>query len=181
MDDLERIAAAAAELAEPGEELAAVLPAEPEPGRRVYLCAFAAGDEARTWVALAEDGSPVRARPLVREAVSIAALCELAAENAGGGRLDELRAQLASLRITESPDGIEEAEAAALELERVIGAPPHVASPARLDEIGVATRGLEQALGDDARSPFAEAMKAGLGVVEALTAEVEAAYKVELE
>ena len=56
--------------------------------------------------------------------------------------------------MTEQPDGIEEAEAAALALEQAIGAPPSVASPAYLDEVGAATRALERALGDHA-SPFA--------------------------
>ena len=69
-------------------------------------------------------------------AVSIAALCELAEEAAGGGKLEELRAQLLSLRLTEHPEGIEEAEEAALELERTIGAPPRLATPAYLDAVG---------------------------------------------
>ena len=55
-----------------------------------------------------------------------------------GGDLDELRSQLVALRLTEAPAGIEEAEEAALELQRTIGAPPQLATPARLDEIGAA-------------------------------------------
>ena len=86
-------------------------------------------------------------RESVRETASIVALCELAEETAGGGQLEELRQQLVQLRLTESPEGIEDAEAAALALERVIGAPPRVASPAFLDAVGQATRELEQALG----------------------------------
>ncbi len=179
-EDLERIAAVAAAFAADEEAVAGVLPAEPQPGRRVYLCAFARGEEERSWLALDDAGAPLRERAHVREAVSITALCELAEETAGGGRLDELRSQLATLRLTENPPGIEQAEEAALELERVIGVPPRVASPVRLDEVGAATRRLEHALGDAAASPFAEAMKLALAAVEALTAEVEAAYKVEL-
>jgi hypothetical protein len=180
-DDLDRIAAAAARFAADGEQLAAVLTAEPAPARRVYLCAFARGEDDRSWLALDEDGEPLRARAAVRDAVSIAALCELAEEHAGGGDLQELRAQLATLRLTEAPVGIEAAEEAALELERAVGSPPQVASPARLDAIGAATRRLEHALGEDAASPFAEAMKLAIGAVEALTAEVEGAYKLELD
>ena len=52
--------------------------------------------------------------------------------------------------MTEQPDGIEEAEEAALALERAIGAPPRVASPAYLDAVGAATRRLELALGEPA-------------------------------
>lgn len=176
--DLERIAAAGQAFAQPGEELAGVIPTEPEDGRRVYLCAFRGS--VRTWVALDGEARPVRDRALVRAAVSIAALCELAEESAGGGKLEELRAQLVSLRRTEHPEGIEEAEAAALGLERTLGASPRLATPAYLDAIGVATRRLEQALGEGPGSPFVETMRRGTVVVVELEHEVEAGYKGEL-
>ncbi len=177
-EDLERIAARAGGLAGPGERLAGVIPTEPEAGARVYLCAF--DGPSRTWIALDDEARPIRDRTLLRAAVSVAALAELAEESAGGGRLEELRAELVSLRITEDLEGIEEAEAAALELERTIGAPPRLASPAFLDAVGVATRRLERALGEGLASPFAEAMKGASTVVAALGREVEAGYKVEL-
>lgn len=79
--ELERIAAAAARFAAPGEEVAGILAAEP--GERVYLCAFES-EEGRTWLALDEAGEPVTSRELVRDAASIAALVEVAAEAAGG-------------------------------------------------------------------------------------------------
>ena len=91
-------------------------------------------------------------RQRLRDAVSIVVLCELAEEVAAGGDLDELRSQLAALRMTEKPAGIEEAEEAALALQRVLGAPPTLATPARLDEIGAATRTLEVALGGVVRA-----------------------------
>ncbi len=116
-------------------------------------------------------------RALVRAAVSIAALCELAEESAGGGQLGELRAQLETLRLTEQPEGIEEAEAAALELERTLAAAPRVASPGYLDAIGAATRRLEQTLGEGPGSPFAEAMKRSTAVMDELAREVLAGYK----
>ena len=111
----------------------AVLAAEAKPGERVYVCAFEEADAGRTWLAVDEAGEPVADRQRLRDAVSIVALCELAEETAGGGDLDELRSQLAALRVTESPPGIEEAEEAALELHRVLGAPPTRATPPRLD------------------------------------------------
>jgi hypothetical protein len=157
-----------------------VLPAEPEPGRRIYLCAFHGADGGRTWLALDARGEPLRDRVAVRDAVSILALCEVAAETAAGGDLDELRAQLTALRLTEAPHGIEEAEAAALELQRTIGAPPQLATPARLDEIGAATRRLEQALDPAAGSAFGAAMRAASEAVEELAREVEATYRLEL-
>ena len=175
-DDLDRVAQAALLLAEPGEELTGIVPAEPREGERAYLCAFARGDE-RRWLVLDDTGAPVTDREAVRRTASIAAMCELAEESAGGGELDELRDRLVTIRLTESPDGIEEAEEAALALQQVIGAPPRVANPGYLDRVGAATRRLELALGDPGSSPFAEAMKAGMGSVEEFSAEVESLYK----
>jgi hypothetical protein len=179
-EDLERIAAIARDYAAPDEELTAVIPAEPGSGLRVYLCAYARG-ESGSWLAFDDDGHPVRDRSLVRDSVSIAAMCEVAEETAGGGDVESLRAELRTLRLTENPEGIEEAEDAALELERVLGPPPRLATPALLDEIGFATRRLEQALGDVALSPFGEAMKQAVGSVEELKLEVEGAYKAPLD
>jgi hypothetical protein len=176
--ELERIAAAAQRLAGPGEAVSGVIPTEPVGGRRVYLCAFSG--PGRTWVALDDEARIIGDRALVRSAVSVAALCEVAEESAGGGKLEELRAQLLSVRLTEHPEGIEEAEAAALDLERTIGAVPRLATPAYLDAIGMATRRLEQALGEGPGSPFVEAMKLATSVVEELEHEVEAGYKGDL-
>lgn len=177
--ELEGIAAAAERFAAPGETVSGLLATEPAPEVRVYLCAFESA-EGRSWLALDEAGEPVERRALVRDAASIAALVELAADAAGGGQLDELRSQLVSLRLRENPPGIDEAEEAALALEHVVGAPPRLATPALLDEIGAATRRLELALGTSGGSPFAEAMKAGTATVEALVAEIEAQYKAPL-
>jgi hypothetical protein len=179
VQELERIAGLALPYAEPGEELAGVLAAEPEPDERVYLCAFVRGEE-RSWLALDAAGAPLVDRARVHDAVSILALCELAEETAGGGDLGELRAQLVALRVTENPPGIEEAEEAALALEAVVGAPPRVATPAHLDAVGAATRRLERALGDGS-SPFANAMQQSVGAVEELTRDVESGYKRQLE
>jgi len=179
-EELGRAAELAEPFAAPGESLAGVLPAEPGPGRRVYLCAFADGEGRRTWVALDGVGAPISSRAAVREAVSIAALCELAEETAAGGDLEELRAELVRLRLTENPPGIEEAEAAALALERELGTPPRLATPSYLDALGLATRRLEQALGNGGGSPFAAAMAHGIATVEELANEVEGRYKLEL-
>ena len=179
-DDLERIAAAAATHAD-GAAVAGVLATEPAAGLRVYVCAFESPEGRHSWLALDGDGEPVGSRHDVREAVSIAALCEVAEESAFPGDLDELRAQLVALRITEAPDGIDEAEDAARSLQHVLGAPPHVASAARLDEIGQAVRRLELALDPTAPSPFTEAMRSAVDVADALWADVASAYRGSLD
>lgn len=179
-DDLGRIAAAAAAHADGGETVAAVLPAEPSPGERTYVCAFTASDGARSWLALDDGGRPLADRRRLREAVTILALCEIAAETAGGGDLDELHAQLVALRIAEQPEGIEEAEEALLALQREVGTPPQLATPNRLDAVGIATRRLELALDPAAGSPFAGALQSAQAAVEELVREVEAGYRMEL-
>ena len=151
-DELDRVAEVAAAYAASGEGVAGILATEPGEGRRAYLCAFS-HDGTRSWLALGASGEPVASRAFVREIASIAALCELAADAAGGGELEELRARLAQIRLTEDPPGIDEAEEAALEL----------------------------ALGATGGSPFAEAMKQGRVAVDALTLEVESSYKVPLD
>jgi hypothetical protein len=172
-DELERVAAST------GAD--AVLAAEAQAGERLYVCAFEEGDGGRTWLAVDPNGEPVADRRRLREAVSILALCELAEETAAGGDLDELRSQLAALRLTESPPGIEEAEEAVLALQHAIGAPPALATPERLDAIGAATRTLEVALGGATQgSPFAAAMKGAGDVVDALFADVVGSYRIPL-
>ena len=177
--ELRRIAEKAARHCREGEELAGIVPADPGSGGRVYVCAYREGEET-AWLVLDAAGKAVEDRARVREAVSIAALCELAEETAAGGDVERLRADLATLRLTEGPPGIEEAEAAALELERVLGSPPRLATPNYLDAVGAATVRLEQTLGEAGASPFATALKQGLVAVDELAAEVEGRYKLEL-
>jgi hypothetical protein len=112
--------------------------------------------------------------------VSIAALCEVAVDSAGGGDLEALIASLADLRAREAPEGIEDAEAAAEALREVIGLPPQLATPERLDAIGAATRRLEQELDPGGASPFSAALKSAQTAVSELQREVEAGYLVEL-
>jgi hypothetical protein len=175
-EDLERLAVAAAGYAADGEELVGILAAEPSPGLKVYLCAYSRGDQ-HSWLALDDAGRPIADRELVRQAASLVALTEVAEESAGGGELDELRSRLVALRLTENPPGIDEAEEAVIALQEVLGAAPRVATAMFLDDVGAAARRLEQALGDQGVSPFAEAMKASSGAVQEFTTDVDANYK----
>jgi hypothetical protein len=177
-EDVERIAGAATAFAAQGEELAGVLVAETL-GRRVYLCAFESAG-GRAWLALDVGGQPFTDTRLVREAASLAGLCEVAEESAGGGHLPELRARLAEIRETDHPVGIEEAEEAAAALAETLLPEPRVASGAYLDAIGSAARRLEQALGESGASPFVTAMQAAAGSVEELAADVERNHKLPL-
>lgn len=82
VEDVGRIATAAASHAGSGEEVTAVLPIEPVGGERLYLCAFEGPAGLHTWLALDENGDPVTDRRRIRDAASIAALVEVAEESA---------------------------------------------------------------------------------------------------
>ena len=178
--ELEGIAARVA-AHDPNATVAAVLAVEPVPRSRRYLCAYERSGGSRSWLAVDADGEAVTSRRDARDIVTVAALCELAEESAFPGDLDELRAQLVAVRLTENPAGIDAAEEAAFALQHVLGAPPQLASPARLDAIGAAARRLELSLDPTAGSPFGAAMQAAQGVADELWAEVEAMYLVELQ
>jgi len=80
--DLRRIAEAAARHAADGEEVSGIVPTEPAGGIRLYVCAYGDG-ESKSWLVLDATGVAVRDRALVHDAVSIAALCEVAEDAAG--------------------------------------------------------------------------------------------------
>jgi hypothetical protein len=169
-EDLARIASSASARG----AVSGVLAAEPAAGLRRYLVAFGEAGETG-WLVLDDAGEPVTARGDVRDAASIVAMCELAGDLAGGGDLEQLRGRLAQARIVEQPAGIEEAEDAALALERTIGGPPRLATPAYLDEVGAATVALERALGEGS-SPFSTAIRSATGAVEEFVRDVERGY-----
>ncbi len=176
-DDLDRISAAAAVFASPGERVAGLLAAEPLEGGRVYLCAYesAAG---HAWLALDADGRPVEERRRVRDAVSLAALCEVAEETAGGGDLADAARAAARAARDRGSRGDRGSRRRPPQCSRGRSSRRRrVARTEYLDAIGAASRRLEQALGEDARSPFAAAMQQALVAVEELAAEVEGCYK----
>jgi hypothetical protein len=81
-EELRRIADAAVTRCAEGEELTGIVPAEPGKGVRVYVCAYRDGEQT-SWLVLDAEGAAVEDRSLVRDAVSIAALYELAHEAVG--------------------------------------------------------------------------------------------------
>jgi hypothetical protein len=178
-EEVARVAAIATAHADADETVSGVVPAQPAQGSVVYLCSYDDG-RSRSWLVVDSEGRPLADRAAVREVVSLAALCELAEDAAGGGDVPELRRRLRELRLTEAPEGIEEAERAAEALEEAIAPAPRVASAGYLDAVGAAARRLEQALGETGGSPFAAAMQAAAGAAEALAADVLANYKVPL-
>jgi hypothetical protein len=82
--ELRRIADAAIRHASDGEDLVGIVPAEPGSGVRAYVCAYRNGEQT-SWLVLDGEGHAVGDRSLVRDAVSIAGLYELAEEAAGRG------------------------------------------------------------------------------------------------
>jgi hypothetical protein len=78
---------------------------------RVYVCAYRDGEKA-SWLVLNADASPVEDRSLVRDAVSIAALYELAEEVAGE---DENEARVATPALLDSLGAAAEDRAAFVE------------------------------------------------------------------
>ena len=178
-DELERVAREAAAHGEEGDAVSGVIPTEHGPGRRVYLCSFDGADGYRSWLALRADGSVVAERGELRAAIAIAALCEVAEDAAGGGTLDTLIERLEEVRVREAPPGIE-AQEAARALREVLGRPPQLATPERLDAIGAATRRLERELDPSGASPFAAAMRSSQAAVGELQRELEAGYRVPL-
>jgi hypothetical protein len=68
-------------------DVSGVLAVDSAGGERSYLVSY--GDETREWLLLDARAEPVADRARVREAASLVAMCELAAELAGAG--DEAR------------------------------------------------------------------------------------------
>ena len=174
--DLERIAEAAATFAAPDERVSGVVAAEPLGAARLYLCAYESGDR-HAWLALDDDGRPVASRRLVREATSLAALCELAEETAGGAISARCAPGSRSFARPRRRTGSRRPRRRRPRSSDAIEPPPRVATTAYLDALGVAARRLEQALGEENGSPFAVALQQALPAIEELAAEVERTYK----
>jgi hypothetical protein len=173
-DELQRAAAAAATYG----EVSGVLAAEPTPGQRVFLVALGEG-ETRAWLVLDAQLRPVAERSHVRASASIIALCELAADLAGGGRLPDLEERVEEARTAGLEGRLVGAAEAIAALRQVVEPTPRLASPDLLDAIGSATRRLEHELGGEL-APLASALQSHATVVDEFVDEVETRHRLPL-
>ncbi len=137
--ELDRAIEIAAGMAADGETLAAVMPAEPDTGRLVYLAAYERGEHI-SYALLDSHGTVVGERRRVGDAVTVIALAERAEEAAAATAADDLRlvfADLTELLRSVDPEASQAAaavaEAAAATAEAAAG--PRAASPGYLDRI----------------------------------------------
>jgi hypothetical protein len=148
--ELERAAAAATRHAGSGRQVAAVMPAEPQPGARVYLAAFQSAS-GLGYLAVDGAGDPVRDARLVRDAVSVIALAERAEEvstlvdaEAVADRFDGLARDLEQADAAVAQAAREVARAAR-EVAALAGG-VRLATPGYLDRVGEAAGSLGAAL-----------------------------------
>jgi len=159
--ELEATLAAAGRHARDGEQPVAVMAAEPQSGTRVYVVAFAAGDDL-AYVVLDTAGAPVADRRLVKDAVSLTALAERAEEVSGATAADELVERFGE--ADEVLKRVGDSEAATAAAAVVVAARnlaegasgPRTATPVFLDRMAALAAGLAAAL--DAFFPLAERM-----------------------
>ncbi len=158
------------------ESVAAVMVAEPGLGKRVYLVAFARGEEL-SYLALDAGLQPLDDRRLVREAVTMLGLAERAEEASTAITADDLEASFAEAErsLRDAGRATPAAAAAAVrdalaELSRV-AAGPRLATPLYLDRIGAAAAALGVCLEDYRQQ--AERLSDG---AQAATPEIEVAW-----
>jgi hypothetical protein len=150
-EELERAAEAAARHAGPRERVAAVMAAEPGHGTRIYVVAFEQA-ESHAYMALDRDLEPTADRRLVRDAVTMLGLAELAEEISGAVAADELGDLFAEAERRLAQAGHPDASAAAAAVRRALAhlseaaAGPRVATPGYLDRVGAAALALGGAL-----------------------------------
>ena len=148
--ELETTLTAAGRLARPDERAVAVMATEPA-GERVYVVAFAAGDDLG-YVALDGAGAPVTDRRLVKDAVSLAALAERAEEVSGATAAEELGERFGEAAAVLRRVGDREAAAAADAVIAAAGrlgaaaAGPRPATPQFLDRMAAHAAELATAL-----------------------------------
>lgn len=142
-EELELAAEVAAEHAEPTERVAAVMAAEPGSGSRVYVVALER-EENHAYLALDGNLVPTDDRRLVRDAVTMIGLAELAEEVSGAVAADELDGLFADAERRLADAGDEDAAESAAAVRSalaelsVAAEGPRVATPGYLDRVGAA-------------------------------------------
>ena len=157
--ELEQTLAAAGRHARQGEEAVAVMATEPGADGRVYVVAFAAGEDL-SYVVLDDGGAPVRDRRVVKDAVTLAALAERAEEVSGATAADELVERFAEAAERLRTNAAGAAADAVVVAARHLGdaaAGPRVATPVYLDRMAALAAELAGAL--DAFVPLAEGLR----------------------
>jgi hypothetical protein len=173
-EELELAAEAAAEHAEATERVAAVMAAEPGRGSRVYVVALER-EENHAYLALDGNLVPTDDRRLVRDAVTMIGLAELAEEVSGAVAADELDGLFADAERRLADAGHEDAAESAAAVRSalaelsVAAEGPRVATPGYLDRVGAAAMTLGAVL-EAYRDHAARVSDSGAGP------EVEAAW-----
>jgi hypothetical protein len=173
---LEAARDAASELAGEGEEVVAVLAAEPGSDALVFVCAYEGGGEL-SYLGLDPTHRPVTDLRLVREAVTVVALAERAEEVSTATVGDELRAGFARAAQALRASGREpEAAAADAVIARLdaladVVAGPRIASPGYLDRVAASAGDLGAAVDGYAVAAQKLADQVGTGEVDQLLAE----------
>ncbi len=177
-DELAQTADTAQRLATAGEQVVAVLAAEPATGVRVDVVAFRRGEEI-AYVALDGRGDPVADRHLVADAVTLIALVERAEEVSAATEADALARRFADVAAQVSDtdaalaDAARAVSAAATQVAAV-AAGPRVATPTLLDRLGAVAAQLGSVL--DAFAGEAERVAARSAAEPALAGTAEIAW-----
>jgi hypothetical protein len=178
-DDLDRAIAMAQGMASADERLAAVMPAESEPGQIVFLTAFEGADEL-SYAVLAMDGSVLTDRRAVGDVVTVLALAERAEELSAATEADGLQLAFGDLETTlrsvdaEAADAAAGVVAAAAETAQ-IAAGPRAATPAYLDRVAHVAEAMAVAL--DAFEQQAERLAAAAATDPAMADPAAAAWQ----
>jgi MoxR-like ATPase len=144
---LEAARDAASQLAAEGEQVVAVLAAEPGSDALVFVCAYEGAGEL-SYLGLDTTHQPVTDLRLVREAVTVVALAERAEEVSTATSGDELRDGFArvaqALRAAGREQEAASAEAVVARLDELAGVVegPRVASPGYLDRVAASAGNL---------------------------------------
>ncbi len=148
--ELDRAIATATTMAAAGEQVTAVMPAQPGAHEMVYLSAFERGAE-RTYVVFDDSGAVISDRRTVGDTVTVIALAERAEEVSAATAAEDLQLAFSDLAATLGSIDHDAAAAAAAVAgtaarTAATASGPRAASPAYLDQIAQVAGDLGAAL-----------------------------------